>query len=140
MSKDGFLARRERVEIMVCMNGATVAEDMESVVEGGIILYDDTLPIANHRKDVKYYPMPVREMVKAANLPYNLQKYIANLVYVGVAAYLLDIDMDEIKDALSWNFGGKPKPVELNWQHADASLRRGPRKTLSTTSPTACSA
>ena len=114
LSKDGFLARRERVEIMVCMNGATVAEDMESVVEGGIILYDDTLPIANHRKDVKYYPMPVREMVKAANLPYNLQKYIANLVYVGVAAYLLDIDMDEIKDALSWNFGGKPKPVELN--------------------------
>ena len=28
LSKDGFLARRERVEIMICMNGATVAEDM----------------------------------------------------------------------------------------------------------------
>lgn len=115
LSKDGFLARRERVEIMICMNGATVAEDMESVVEGGIILYDDALPIANHRKDVKYYPMPVRELVKAANLPFNLQKYIANMVYVGVTAYLLDIEMDEIKDALSWNFGGKTKPIELNW-------------------------
>ena len=53
LSKDGFLARRERVEIMICMNGATVAEDMESVEAGGIILYDDSLPIANHRKDVQ---------------------------------------------------------------------------------------
>lgn len=115
LSKDGFLARRERVEIMVCMNGATVAEDMDSVEAGGIVLYDDSLPIANHRKDVKYYPMPVRELVKAANLPYNLQKYIANMVYVGVVSYLLDIDMDEIKAALAWNFGGKTKPIELNW-------------------------
>ncbi len=115
LSKDGFLARRERVEIMICMNGATVAEDMQSVVEGGIILYDDALPIANHRKDVQYFPMPVRELVKSANLPYNLQKYIANMVYVGVAAHLLEIDMGEIKDALSWNFGGKTKPIELNW-------------------------
>ncbi len=84
LSKDGFLARRERVEIMICMNGATVAEDMESVVDGGIILYDDSLPIANHRKDVQYFPMPVRELVKGANLPFNLQKYVANMVYVGV--------------------------------------------------------
>ena len=115
LSKDGFLARRERVEIMICMNGATVAEDMASVEPGGVILYDDTLPIANHRKDVKYYPLPVKELVKAANLPYNLQRYIANMVYVGVAAYLLEIEMDEIKAALAWNFGGKTKPIELNW-------------------------
>ncbi len=115
LSKDGFLARRERVEIMICMNGATVAEDMESVVDGGIILYDDALPIANHRKDVQYFAMPVRELVKSASLPFNLQKYIANMVYVGVVAYLLDIEMGEIKDALAWNFGGKTKPIELNW-------------------------
>jgi 2-oxoglutarate/2-oxoacid ferredoxin oxidoreductase subunit alpha len=115
LSKEGFLGRRERVEIMVCMNGATVAEDMESVVEGGIILYDDTLPVANHRKDVQYYAIPVRELVKAAGLPFNLQKYVANMVYVGAVAYLLEIEMDEIKDALSWNFGGKTKPIELNW-------------------------
>jgi len=115
LSKEGFLARRERVEIMVCMNGATVAEDMESVEPGGIILFDDALPIANHRKDVKYYAIPVKELVKAANLPFTLQKYVANMVYVGVIAQLLDIEMGEIKDALSWNFGGKPKPIELNW-------------------------
>ncbi len=121
LSNEGFLARRERIEIMICMNGATVAEDMESVESGGIVLYDNELPIANHRKDVKYYPMPVKELVKAAGLPHNLQRYVANMVYVGVVAYLLEIEMEEIKVALAWNFGGKSKPIELNWSMVTAA-------------------
>jgi 2-oxoglutarate ferredoxin oxidoreductase subunit alpha len=84
-------------------------------------------PIANHRKDVKYYSMPVKELVKAANLPYNLQRYIANMVYVGVAAYLLGIEMAEIKAALAWNFGGKTKPIELNWGMVTTAFAIGPR-------------
>lgn len=115
LSKDGYLARREAVEVMICMNGATVAEDMASVAPNGIVLYDDSLPIAARRPDVKYFPMPVKELVKAAALPPALRDYVANMVYVGVTAYLLEIEMDEIKAALEWNFKGKPKPIALNW-------------------------
>ena len=115
LSKEGYLARREAVEVMICMNGATVAEDMASVAENGIVLYDDTLPIAARRADVQYFPMPVKELVKAASLPSALRDYVANMVYVGVTAFLLEIEMDEIKAALEWNFKGKPKPIALNW-------------------------
>jgi 2-oxoglutarate/2-oxoacid ferredoxin oxidoreductase subunit alpha len=114
LSKDGYLARRETTEVMVCMNGRTVAEDMEAVAPGGIILYDDSLPVANRRKDVTYYPMPVKDLVKAADLPFSLRDYVANMVYVGVLVHLLDIEMSEIEAAVSWNFGGKPKPIQLN--------------------------
>src|SRR5687767_1351377 len=65
LSKQGHLARREAVEVMICMNGATVAEDMASVAPNGIILYDDMLPIAARRSDVTYYAMPVKGLVKA---------------------------------------------------------------------------
>lgn len=115
LSKQGYLARREAVEVMICMNPPTVAEDMASVAPGGIILYDDALPVAAKRKDVTYFPMPVKELVKAADLPFALRDYVANMVYVGVAAYLMEIEMDEIKAALEWNFKGKPKPIALNW-------------------------
>ncbi len=115
LSKDGYLARREAVEVMICMNGTTVAEDMASVAPNGTVIYDDALPIAARRADVKYYGMPVKELVKGADLPFALRDYVANMVYVGVAAHLLEIDMDEIKAALEWNFQGKPKPIALNW-------------------------
>lgn len=115
LSKDGYLARREAVEVMVCMNGATVAEDMASVAEGGIVVYDDALPIAAKRTDVTYYGMPVKELVKEADLPFALRDYVANMVYVGAVAHLLGIEMDEIQAALEWNFKGKPKPIAMNW-------------------------
>ena len=115
LSKDGYLARRDGVEIVVCMNPTTVAEDMQEVARGGIILYDDSLPIAARRKDVKYYAMPVKEFVKEADLPFSLRDYVANMVYVGFLAYLLNIELDEIKAALDWNFNGKRKPMEINF-------------------------
>lgn len=121
LSKDGYLARREAVEVMICMNGATVAEDMASVAPNGIILYDDSLPIAAKRADVQYYAMPVKNLVKAADLPFALRDYVANMVYVGVAAYLLEIEMDEIRAAVEWNFKGKPKPIAMNWSMVEAA-------------------
>lgn len=115
LSRDGYLARRDGVEIVVCMNPATVADDMQKVVPGGIIVYDDSLPVAARRKDVAYFPMPVKDLVKQADLPFNLKDYIANMVYVGFLAYLLNIELDEVRAALEWNFGGKRKPIELNF-------------------------
>lgn len=114
LSKDGYLGRKEASEIVICMNGRTVAEDMANVAPGGVVIYDDSLPIAARRADVTYYPVPVGQLVKAANLPYELRDYIANMVYVGALTYLLGIELKEIEDAIAWNFGGRPKPTQLN--------------------------
>ncbi len=116
LSKDGYLARRDPYEIAVCMNGRTAAEDMAQVAEGGIVLYDDSLPVAARRPDVTYYPMPVGKLVKEASLPFELRDYIANMVYVGVLIHILDLDMAEIEAAVDWNFDGKRKPIELNME------------------------
>jgi len=129
LSEDGYLGRRDPYEIVVCMNSRTVADDMARVAPKGVVIYDDTLPIAARREDVTYYPMPVAQLVKEAKLPFELRDYIANMVYVGVLAQLLDIEMAEIEAAVSWNFGGKPKPIALNmnmvrraFQWAEANL------------------
>lgn len=122
LSKDGYLARRETTEVQVCMNGRTVAEDMEETSSGGIILYDDSLPVANQRKDVTFYPMPVKELVKAAQLPHSLRDYVANMVYVGVLTELLGIDPAEVEAALSWHFAGKEKPLRLNMDMIERAI------------------
>ena len=122
LSKEGHIGRRETIEVQVCMNGRTVAEDMAQVAPGGIVLYDDSLPIAARRKDVTYYPMPVNDLIKAADLPHNLKDYVANMVYVGVLTHLLGIDINEIESALLWNFDGKRKPAQLNMDMVNRSL------------------
>jgi len=114
LSKDGHLAGNDGYEVAVCMNGRSFADDMANVAPNGLVLYDDSLPIPTRREDVLYFGMPVNQLVKEASLPFELKEYIANMVYVGVVSYLLDIDLKEIEAAITWNFGGKAKPVSMN--------------------------
>ena len=115
MNEDGNLARCEAQEITVAMNPATFVKDMEGLVQGGVLFYDDSIKIPITRSDVHLYPMPVKEMVRDSGAPSNIRDYIANMVYVGIVANILGIDMENIYHALDFHFKGKQKPIELNW-------------------------
>lgn len=115
VSKDGFLARRDEHEVVVAMNPATFTRDLNDVQAGGAFFYPDDIKLPIARQDIAVYPMPVKKLVKESGAPSNLRDYIANMVYVGVVARLLDIDMDKILMALDFHFKGKQKPIDLNY-------------------------
>ena len=115
INEDGHLARCEDHEIMVAMNPATFQKDMDGVVEGGVLFYDDSIKILISRQDIHLYPMPIKQMVRDSGAPANLRDYIANMVYVGIVANILGIEMDSIYQALEFHFKGKQKPIEMNW-------------------------
>ena len=121
VSKAGYLAGSEQSEVLVAMNRASMLEDIQKLASGGICLYpiDDHLPIT--RDDVTFYPMPVNELVTQSGAESKLKPYVANMVYVGTLAYLLDIDLKEIEAALSYNFSGKQKAIALNYAAAKAA-------------------
>jgi 2-oxoglutarate ferredoxin oxidoreductase subunit alpha len=114
VSKDGYIARRERAEILVAMNKATIAEDIQKLESGGICLYPIDEPLPVKRDDITYYPMPVNELTRKSGADAKLRPYVANMVYVGILMCLLDIEMSEIEAALSFHFGGKQKAIDLN--------------------------
>jgi 2-oxoglutarate ferredoxin oxidoreductase subunit alpha len=115
VSKDGYIARREVTEVLVAFNPQTADADLASLPVGGVCIYPEDLTFANRRADVTYYPLPVKEMVKNSGADAKLRDYVANMVYVGALAELLQIEFDEIKNALSYHFKGKTKAVDLNY-------------------------
>ena len=115
VSKDGYTARRDEHEIVVAMNPQTFAQDLASVCPGGAFLYADHIKVAIDREDISLYPMPVKKLARASNAPSSLRDYVANMVYVGVLAQILGIDLDTIYQALNFHFKGKPKPIDLNF-------------------------
>jgi 2-oxoglutarate/2-oxoacid ferredoxin oxidoreductase subunit alpha len=114
LSEDGFIARRERSEVLVAMNRQTAVDDVASVPSGGAILYPMEWKINEERDDVVYYQMPVQQLAKASGADAKMQPYVANMVYVGALVELLGIELGEIEDALTHHFKGKPKPIALN--------------------------
>jgi 2-oxoglutarate ferredoxin oxidoreductase subunit alpha len=115
VSKDGYLARRDEHEIVVAMNPDSFAQDLADVLPGGAFYYADDIRQAITRDDIVTYPMPVKQMVKESDAPTNLRTYVANMVYVGVLAQMLGIELDKIHQALEFHFNGKPRPIELNF-------------------------
>lgn len=123
VNKDGFLARREEHEIVVAMNPSTFSQDLNDVLPGGAFFYDDSIKLAINRDDIAIYPMPVKELVRESDAPSSLRDYVANMVYVGVLAQILGIEIDPIYMALNFHFKGKPKPVDLNFNIIQAAQK-----------------
>lgn len=121
VSKDEFLARREEHEIVVAMNPATFAQDLADVQPGGAFFYADDIRFPINRKDISAYPMPVKQISKDSGAPSNLRDYVANMVYVGVLAQMLEIELDKIYQALNFHFKGKTKPIDLNFNVVQAA-------------------
>ncbi len=122
LSDAGFLARREAHEVVVAMNPATFTSDLADVAPGGVFFYDDSIKASVDRQDIAIYPMPIRQLVKDAGTPSGLRDYIANMVYVGVVAQIIEIDTEKIWQALEFQFKGKQKAIDLNWSMVKAAF------------------
>lgn len=115
VNKDGFTGRVEKDNIVVAMNPVTLVRDMDYLIPGGAFLYPDDLRFEKVRKDIVYYPMPVKDIVRKTDVPQALKEFVANMVYVGVLANLIGIDLAAIRSALEFHFKGKKTPVESNF-------------------------
>ncbi len=121
VNKDGYLARSETLEIVIAMNPPSFAQDLASLDPGGAFFYADHIKQAITRDDVFAYPMPVKKLARESDAPRNLRDYVANMVYVGVLAQILGIDVEKIRGALEFHFKSKQKPIELNFNVVQAA-------------------
>jgi 2-oxoglutarate ferredoxin oxidoreductase subunit alpha len=113
-SKEGFIARRRDIGVLICMNPETAHEDVRTVAPGAAVIYEETLKLDALRNDVHFYPVPFGKLVLELVHDGKLRRLAVNMIYVGVAAWLLDIDMAEIERAVHKQFKSKEKVVEVN--------------------------
>jgi 2-oxoglutarate ferredoxin oxidoreductase subunit alpha len=115
-SADGYMARKDVIDVMVMFNDATAAKDIYAVRDGGIILYDDSTPLAANRKrdGVQYFGVPANKLIQKIVPASPLRIKQRNMIYVGALAYLFGIDMETIKEVLQDTFGKKPAVIESN--------------------------
>jgi 2-oxoglutarate ferredoxin oxidoreductase subunit alpha len=119
-SKDGYIARKKEIDFLIAMNAETAQEDTKSLAPGGVVLYDEPLKLSDLRKDLIFYPVPFDKIVAAVCPDAKLRKLVKNMIYVGVAAQILALDMTEVEKALRKQFAKKVKAADLNWGAAKA--------------------
>jgi 2-oxoglutarate ferredoxin oxidoreductase subunit alpha len=132
-SKDGYVARKKEIDVLVAMNPETGQEDVRALPAGAVVVYDAPLALAQLRDDLVYYPVPFDRIVEPVTTDGKLRKLLRNMAYVGVLARLLSIDLAEVEAAIGKQFGKKVKARDLNvaaaragFEHAAGLDKRDP--------------
>ena len=121
-NKDGYIARKKEIDFVVAMNPETAQEDVMSLAPGAAVLYDEPLNLSKLRSDVTFYSAPFDKLVAPVCPEAKLRKLVKNMVYVGVMAKLLDVDMAEVEKAIRKQFASKAKAANLNFAAAKAGF------------------
>jgi 2-oxoglutarate ferredoxin oxidoreductase subunit alpha len=121
-NKDGYIGRKKEIDFLVAMNSETAQDDVMSLAAGASVLYDEPLGLDKLRNDLIFYSVPYDKIVATVCPEAKLRKLVKNMVYVGVVAYLLEIEMGEVEKAIRKQFAKKVKAANLNLAAAQAGF------------------
>jgi 2-oxoglutarate ferredoxin oxidoreductase subunit alpha len=119
-NKDGYVARKKEIDFLVAMNPETAKEDVMSLAPGAAVLYDEPLNLSSLRSDLIFYSVPYDKLVAPVCPEAKLRKLVRNMIYVGVVAKLLEIEMGEVEKAVRKQFAKKVKAANLNFAAVQA--------------------
>ena len=121
-SKHGYVARKKEIDMLVAMNPETAKEDVMSLASGASVIYDEPLKLDTLRSDLIFYSVPYDKIVAAVCPEAKLRKLVKNMIYVGVVAQILGIEMKQVEAALRKQFARKVKAADLNMTAAKAGF------------------
>jgi len=115
-SQRGYIGRKKEIDFLVAMNAETAYADVDELAPGSAVVYDEPLRLNERRSDLHFYPVPFDKLVGPVCPEPKLRKLVRNMIYDGVVANLLGLDLEEVHTALKRQFGvRKQKAAELNW-------------------------
>ncbi len=114
VSKRHYVARKKEVDFLVAMNPETAREDVLTLDPGAAVVYDVPLKLNLLRTDLTFYPVPFDALVKPVCPDAKLRRLVRNMIYDGILAKLLGIDLAHMESALAKQLGKKAKAVALN--------------------------
>jgi 2-oxoglutarate ferredoxin oxidoreductase subunit alpha len=121
-NKDGWIARKKEVDLMVCMNTQTAREDVEALPSGALCIYDAPLNCKTIRNDIEFYEVPFTKLAAELSTDSRMRKLLTNMIYVGIVAELIGIERKEIIVALTKQFKGKQKAIDPNVASIDKGM------------------
>src|SRR5215208_6947468 len=113
-SRRGYVGRKKEIDFLVAMNPETAKEDVLTLDPGAAVVYDEALKLNTLRNDVVFYPVPFDKLVAPVCPDAKLRRLVRNMIYDGVLAKLLGIDLALMEKALAKQLGKKAKAVVLN--------------------------
>lgn len=129
VNRNGWLGRRDGIDLMVAINPQSFAKDVQSVRPGGYLIYDSTKPLHKEfwREDIHFIGIPMTQLTMEHFADPRGRLLYKNVIYVSALCYLLHMGDEVVKDLISEQYRKKEKlipdnhkAVELGYGYAKA--------------------
>jgi len=114
VNEKGYLGRTEKDDIVICLNKSIVQEDISKLTDGGLLIIDDSIAPKEFPDSIRVIKLPIEEIMKECDASGNLKVYLSNMVYVGVVAKIISLDLKMVESALTQHFNSKKSAIEPN--------------------------
>ncbi len=117
INENGYLGRREGIDVLIGVNPQSMLEDIRSVRPGGYFIYDNTKKLHPDfvREDIHFIGIPMIRLCQEHFDNARTQQLLKNVIYLGALAALLIIEVDVIKQVITEQFKGKEKLIKPNF-------------------------
>ncbi len=79
-NKDGYIARKKEIDLLIAMNSETGQEDVKTLAAGAAVLYDEPLALDKVRDDLVFYAAPFDKLAASVGADAKLRKLIKNMI------------------------------------------------------------
>lgn len=115
VSPQPLYSHAEPVHLLLALDVETIVRHLDSVVEGGAVVYDakETLPPQLQRSGVNFFPVPLTTLARE----HGGSDVMRNTLILGIAAGLIGFEQSYLESVIRDNFARKGQAV------VDANLR-----------------
>jgi 2-oxoglutarate ferredoxin oxidoreductase subunit alpha len=117
-NEEGWVARKRDADVLVAMNEQSLADDLAALRPGALLVINKPLASRVARTDLDVRVVPFDDLVVNVCKEAKLRKMVVNIMYVGVLSYLVGLEMDEVKNAISRQFAKKKTAAATNTEAA----------------------
>lgn len=117
ISENGYLGRRDGIDLCVGVNPQSLKNDIEKVKPGGYFVYDNTKKLHSEylRPDIHFIGIPMMQLAMENFKNPRQQQLFKNIIYVGALASLLNIEESALKQIIQEQFSRKEKLIPSNF-------------------------
>nr|WP_321465258.1 2-oxoacid:acceptor oxidoreductase subunit alpha [uncultured Desulfobulbus sp.] len=118
VNEQGYVGRRGDIDMVVAVNGQTLRQDYDTLAPGGYFLHDSSKPLPEdfQRNDITVIGIPLTTLCNETFANPRMRPLLKNIIYVGVLAALLEMELQVLIDSLTRQFRKNPKLAEPNIQ------------------------
>lgn len=115
VSPGGWQARREKWEVLVALNPATIDQDLRELSPGSVVIDNADYKRAPEAfAGFERYSIPLDALSRKNFTDAKLRPRLRNMIYVGVIAELFDLDVECMHETVRRTFNRKDAVVQAN--------------------------